>query len=257
MSWKQRASELMMCQSPAQLLLEWFYGRGESLFYRSTMGGMLDKLERDSMGSRRCPDCNPWVEEARSNAHAKCSAIDWEQGFGTPGVLRDGEWCPRCKGTGHITYRRVASKDPPTVGLMGREYHVAGYCPDDAELTRHAQVSRWLMHLERSDPRLGQAIECFHGNDGVSSASVVPYGRFVAVMPHTDAGKVWLDSVRTQAWCSLRPIERIRSELTLQAVQPSIKRLAALDSAWEQATYRVADATRTIDLWLQKAREHD
>lgn len=236
--------------SPARTALEWYHSKGKSLFERSTLGAILDRLIADSQSSRRCRRCNDAPQ--RSDGGEQVHLIDPTRDGGSPGVLPDGSWCPECNGNGYVGCSLKRDSGARTAQPTGHEVRSSGYTPSDGDLTRLARVTRWLMRLERKDPRLSQALEAYYGDDSLQVAGLAPWGRWLAVIPGTGAWPELATRSKTEREVSLRPVERMRSIAALELSQSIPWRRSLLDLGMEQASAQVRDGTRLIDTWIRE-----
>jgi hypothetical protein len=237
---------------PVERELEWFFSRGQSLFERSSFGRQLEEAQRSSAGSRKCRACNN-QRSVRDEHGRRVAVIDPERDGGTPGVLADGTWCPRCAGTGSIPCAIARSKHRVDAQPTGHEVRDHGYVPADEDLRRHARVSRWLKNLERKAPWVERAVSAYYGNDAGIVSQIAPWGAWLAVAPMTAAGDALLErTYRPGSEVSMRKIERIRVQAVLEQVAPARWRRQLLDAAQEQGSLRVADGVEIMGRWWRE-----
>jgi len=83
--------------------LQWYLTNGISLFERSPIGAILEKLENAAHFSRKCRKChgNGFTDEPYDIPDPKDPA-------NKKITLPHGNWCPKCKGTGVEAVRMTA-----------------------------------------------------------------------------------------------------------------------------------------------------
>lgn len=100
--------------------LTWYFGRGGSLFERSTFGAMIDALDADGKGSRECPACRgagilevggigcyaTRDEQLRERKNAERDKRPEQAATPHERPVDRGGWCPDCRGTGSVSYQR-------------------------------------------------------------------------------------------------------------------------------------------------------
>lgn len=237
---------------PVERELEWFFSRGQSLFERSSFGRQLEEARRSSAGSRKCSTCNT-QRSVRDEHGRRVAAIDPERDGGTPGVLADGTWCRRCSGSGYVACAISKSKGPVSAQPTGHEVRDHGYVADDADLRRHARVSRWLRRLEKANPWLEQSLTAYYGNDAGLVSQIMPWGAWLAAGLYTAAAETLLrESYKPNPEVSMRRIERMRVQATLETIRPQKAKRALLDTAAEQGALRVRDALELIGIWYRQ-----
>jgi hypothetical protein len=169
--------------------LQWYLSNGMSMFERSPIGAILDKLENAAHFSRKCRKCHgngftdePYdVPDPRDPANKKIT-------------LPHGNWCPKCKGTGVEAVRMTA--------LEQQEVESGEHTPHDQEgtrsavpdevLVRYASISRVLSRLSTKSR---DAIIAAYGDNGEELARGTR-GRSWALLPLTEQGEELIREAR-------------------------------------------------------------
>lgn len=227
-----------------QAELVWYLSQGITVFQRSTLGPMLDKLELESCTSRTCRKCkgSGIVDEPHDVPDPKDPVRTITVQFGA--------WCPRCRGTG-VEPVRLSAEEQELV-------HGDDWCRSDHEgtrtqvpdetLVRFAHVSRLLAGLQLPIRRV---IEAAYGDEGEELAKSLK-GRAWAVTPLTRAGRELLAQERDRktaaevadperpVWClaSLADLPKDkrhpeRTKLLANASRQAEKLLAEAEAVWE------------------------
>jgi hypothetical protein len=151
-----------------QQVLRWFFGRGLTVFERSTLGSVL---ERQSLYCRHLEKCED------------CKGVGWPK----VGQFDLPQKCETCDGNKFIFKRsRTRPSGPVTVNVGNcQEIHLKDE-PDSSELEMYAQVMRRMIHLSELDARV---LFGFYGFAGARWAEDPNRGRIWGVLPLTDAGK--------------------------------------------------------------------
>lgn len=254
--------------------LTWFFCHGERRFVRSVHGAIVDRLIRDSMGSRRCPVCGGGgvIEDARGvEAHRRIGKGNVTR-RSERAVLLDhvwtteqqtdvrsvgiGDWCAFCSGTGWVARKRRAHR---CATCAGRGRRVRASCPD-CEGTGRALVTvrpvciehesggvevdgdtlrRFAAvsrRLERMAPSHRRTLARYWGPHGASWAER-PLGRLLGLCEFTPAGRDLLRRSRRAGDedLALSPAERLESAHAVDQASPLRWRHELLDKALEQA----------------------
>jgi hypothetical protein len=168
--------------------LTWYLSKGISMFERSTIGAILDKLELESCTSRKCRKCDGQgiVDEPFTCPDPKDPARTI--------TVQLGKWCPKCKGTAvepvFLTPEEQKMIDSGEWSSNDKE-GTRSAVPDET-LVRFAHVSR-MLSLMPTEHR--EVIEAAYGDEGDELSHGLK-GRAWAVTPLTKAGLELLRSER-------------------------------------------------------------
>lgn len=225
--------------------LTWYLGAGQSVFERSTIGAILDKLELESCTSRTCRVCKGEgiVDEPHECRDPKDSARTITVQFGA--------WCRKCKGIGvEPVFLSSDEQRLAATGDWSRGDTDGARCAvPDATLIRYAFVSRML---SRMPLEAREVIEAAYGDAGEELSRTLK-GREWAVMPLTEAGRELLRSERDRkATVGVtepeRPVWCLCSLADLPKSERHPERTILLDAAREQAVKMLREAEATWDL---------
>jgi hypothetical protein len=218
--------------------LQWFFGRGSTVFERSTFGAMLDRLDKDAHTSTPCTLCEGAGILEEGGFAIKKVGDDFDER-----TVEHGGWCPRCRGTGFTPVRTRKSKEALTARPSKPPIEGGGEAPDDTALTRYAVTSRRLSTVERSDPEAIEVLAAYYGDAGCRWGRT-RHGRLFAVYALTPAGckliKMALEG--RQDAIEMSDHERIGVAAELEQTQPKRQRRALLDAAAVQALELVRKA---------------
>lgn len=195
--------------------LDWYFGQGQSLFERSTMGGMLERASLFTLPY--LPD--PELVLARKN--------------------RQPDEAP----PGEITAR-------PT----GHGYQAGGYTPDETALNRFAWISRLVSRVALIETGSAEVLGVYYGDNGARWGRTT-HGRLFAVYPLTGAGKTLLRKSRTRtkgADLGLSASEELGALFEVDRVQPMPARRLLAEQARREAT---AQYERACSLWVRVRHE--
>ena len=236
--------------------LEWYFTEGLALFERSSVGAILDRLERESCAKLSCPKC--CGEERRAVVAAmqrQIHLIDRDMlgaAIMTPGILANGNVCPKCGGTGSVfAPMGQGHTGKVTARPMGFEVKQAGYQVDESLMTRYAQVTRWLM---RVGSECADVLCAYYGSDACRCAMVDPWGAHLAIMPQTAAGKKLIEKSKAKGDLGLPPIERVRIQAILQKSAPIDWRGELIERAYGQAVGLLKLAHEAFAAEMERAR---
>ncbi len=208
--------------------LSWFFGKGTTVFERSTFGAMIEQLDREAHTSRSCFACKgtgiagsdggeQWTEELDEGR----KKIVWG----------NGNWCHKCRGIGCVPVRKGASSEAVSVNVDDSAGHSGGYLPNDEALTRFAVMSRRVSLM----PRTAAIIFAAYFGDAGARWAPTGNGRLFALYPLTEAGQKLLKSVQSEGDLDLPPHERLGVLVELDRLQPKGNRRALLNAAASQA----------------------
>jgi len=180
--------------------LDWFFGEGQTLSERSTMGSMLERAEMFHV-PRPAPD-----EELR------LALLDWHEH-------------PWLEPPGALTARPTLGAPPPS-----------GQAPDESRLQRYAYVSRRLCRVAEREALHVAVLAAFYGDQGARWGRT-PHGRIFAVYALTDAGTELLKRARrrTAARVARSASEELGAVAEVERVQPQPARALLLEQARRQA----------------------
>lgn len=181
--------------------LDWYFGPGQTLLERSTMGGMLERARL--FATDFLPD--PELDTARRI---------W---------ARDEPWA-----------------EPPgalTARPRGGGHQASGYTPEEGLLSRFARVSRIMQQLAARDVDAAGALVLYYGDQGVRWGRT-RLGRIFALMPFTVSGKELLQRERRRTKgidLGLSHAEELSNVLEVDRVQPVAARRALAEKARREA----------------------
>lgn len=168
--------------------LSWYLSKGISVFERSTIGAILDKLELESCTSRDCRTCGG------SGITDKPFVCPDPKDPARTITVQFGAWCGRCKGVGcepvHLSAEEQQLVDSGDWSCHDTE-GTRSAVPDQT-LVRFAFVSRMLARMP-DGPRL--AIVAGYGDEGEELSHGLK-GRSWALTPLTKAGRTLLEQER-------------------------------------------------------------
>jgi hypothetical protein len=176
--------------------LEWYWTDGQLLFESSSFGAVLERQARFGQESVECAKCHGTGFTQTDGTCRACKGIGGKpKRLSFRGTAKRGQLllstarCGLCQGrTGHTDCARchgTGAVEKAPVGLCSRAYdEVPSYAPNENDLTRYAQVSRWLMRIP---PGAVRVLEAYYGLDGYRWGST-KWGRVMAVVPLTLTG---------------------------------------------------------------------
>lgn len=221
--------------------LTWYLSKGISIFERSTIGAILDKLELESCVSRSCRMCggSGIVDKPFQCPDPKDKARTI--------TIQLGAWCEKCKGTG-VEPVRLSEEEKRLVdsGEWSRNDSegTRSAVPDET-LVRFAFVSR-LLSLLPSEAR--EVIEAAYGDEGEELSHGLK-GRAWAVTPLTEAGKKLLAGERCRKETAgiaspEKPVQCLASlaDLPKNKRQPERTKLLAEAASQAEKMLREAEA---------------
>jgi len=201
--------------------LSWFYGPGQSLLERSTMGGMLERAELFSVSF--LPD--PEQDRARR---------EWERE--APWTEPPGALSARPRSGGHTS---------------------SGYTPEEGLVSRYAQVSRLVRAVSERDAGAAGALSLYYGDEG-SRWGETTRGRMFSLYAYTAAGRELLHRHRTRkkgADLGLSHAEELSVVAEVNRVQPVTARRVLLERAHRQAQV-VYEHAVGVFLQVKEERRH-
>lgn len=268
--------------------LTWFFCHGERRFVRSVHGAIVDRLIRDSMGSRKCPVCHGRgvIDDSHGVAAHKRGgkgnvtthrerAVKRDHIWTTEQVtdvrsVTEGDWCGFCSGTGWIARKRRPHRCEKCEG-QGRRVRAA--CPDcegtglalvnarpvcaaheaggvevDGETSR--RFAAISRRLERLAASHRRTLARYWGPHGASWAER-PLGRLLGLAEFTPAGKDLLRRERAAVEddaLALSPAERLENVYTSDQAKPRKRARDLLEKALTQAQ-EALDAAH--EAWLR------
>ena len=166
--------------------LRWYLTTGTSIFERSVMGGILDKLENEAYKSDYCKRCagtgilnKPWSGPDK---------------YGITRSYAGGQWCPKCNGRGHQPVRMTQEEAENAYGgdWTCGDNEGTRATVGDAILVRYAYVSRVLSLMQ---PQLREALQWAYGDSGDTLSGTI-HGRSWACAALTEPGKLILANER-------------------------------------------------------------
>ncbi len=180
--------------------LEWFWSDGQSIFESSSFGSVLERQSHYGQHAVPCVKCGGSGFTTNDGTCRACGGLG-----GKPARLsaltrsRRGQLvlstsrCPRCSGrTGIrscVLCKGEGALTLAPVGLRSSPYdEPPSYAPNENDLTRYAQVSRWLLKIPAEAVRV---LESYYGIEGFRWGAT-KWGRLTAVLPHTPAGRSML-----------------------------------------------------------------
>ena len=243
--------------SVEESLLEWYFGPAQALFERSTCGAMLYRLEADSMVSTECKRCGgkgileeaditpeiqrciPCKGPADRNTNKPACPWCWN---GT-GVVREGCWCRRCRGTGHTPVRKKRG-DRATVRVKAH----SSVCVevDDVALRKYAKVSRRVGELYENSREMLEVLAAYYGLVGACYGRG-KRGRIFAVYALTPCGHKLVKRAQKRSLddgTQLQAYQLIENEAEADRQAPDPNRTALLNQADEQARRLLKEASR-------------
>jgi hypothetical protein len=209
--------------------LQWFFGIAQTLFWRSTVGDMLERAERLSFTSdgERITAAHierwlSWYRQHRydSDGNAMAIRIDPEvHTHATRGIKRE-----------------------------------SSYEVEDSDLIRFADMSRHLLAVERRHGLSVRVLAAYYGESGAFWGTQRA-GRIVSVYALTDAGRKLVSDLEARDReqkrdLDLRPDERIGTEILAQERQPNDVRRARLSRIDDQA---MTILSRAHEVWQEAA----
>ena len=244
-------------------LLTWYFTRGLSQFERSTMGAMIERLQRDSSGASHCRVCEgvgilETEQAVRRHKHRgkhtelvtrwalkKRDGALVDERVAVAQDVAIGSYCQCCWGTGWVPVRHprpTTITARPTCGPP----ESAGVVVDGEVLRDYAIVSRRLCRMAPSH-RL--TLELYYGQHGLSWG-VTPHGRLLALQAGTLAGKRLLARTKRKGdeATAASADERIANEWDAQQRDPKGWRWDLLQAAQLQAHERIQAATASWQL---------
>ncbi len=156
--------------------LEWLLsGKGAGVFERSPLGEQLYQMQLFAVRSQRCKKCRK-------------------------GIREDGEWCPKCKGTGFLDVATPRDDEPVMHINPTRSSYRADAYDNDWMVIAAAQTSRALRDVEHQNARASQALQLYHGPCGLRVAGDKgnPNGAIMAVVPLTKSGADLVEDERSK-----------------------------------------------------------
>lgn len=197
-----------------EVRLDWFFGRGQTMFAKSTTGTLLERAQMYNVPV-------PMTQER------------WE-------AMRDRR--PNEPPVGELTVRSTATV---------RESHVV--VPPEDDLAKYAWVAHRLARLELIEPGAVQVLAAYYGDLG-ARWGCTDMGRLFAVLPLTSAGREILRrndervARREIPDLGLIPTEKLRNEVILQRVRPRPAMGRLIDRARRQA---LSLHQVSCNLWVQ------
>ena len=235
--------------------LEWYLGRGQSVFERSPTGAVLDMIAMHAYTSIRCRTCRGEGIVGSIDIIPRLKLL-WKEPEKRPLralIERAFSDCPECHGVGSIKveegYRQVYSKEAPFAPLnpidvkpRAASQASSKSAPDDEDLTRYASVSRRLAQLPRDAERI---IRVGWGPEGQSWADIMERGRVWAIVPLTREGSALLKanpglmpdqnrSMRLDDIASVDYIAQRCSNALATAVRVAAQRLTCAVYRWNE-----------------------
>lgn len=225
--------------------LSWYLSKGISVFERSTIGAILDKLEMESCTSRDCRQCGGAgiVDKPFECRDPKDSTRTITVQFGA--------WCGRCHGVG-VEPVRLSPDEQKLVDSGNWASHdkegTRSAVPDQT-LVRFAFVSRMLAKMP-AGPRM--AIVAGYGDEGEELSHGLK-GRAWALTPLTKAGLQLLAQERGRKdtvgiVAPEKPVQCLSSLADLPRDKRHPERAALLTEAASDAEKMLSQAERTWDL---------
>lgn len=180
--------------------LDWFWSDGQSIFESSSFGSVLERQAHFGQHAVPCEKCAGTGFTASDGTCRSCKGLG-----GKPTrlaavaraqrgqLLLSSARCRTCRGrTGIMDCVLCHGEGAVTlapVGVRSRPYdETPSYSPNENDLTRYAQVSRWLMRIP---PEAVRVLESYYGLEGFRWGAT-KWGRLTAVVPHTDPGRAML-----------------------------------------------------------------
>jgi hypothetical protein len=210
-----------------QRLLDWFFGYGQTIFYQSTYGDMVDRAHFFMYGEgRKC---------------ALCKGAGFTD-------FKPNTTCPGCTGLGH-TPKRIPNSDPDTWTARphGHPFEEPSYTPDHDDLSRFGEATRMLSRVGAKDPESAEVLAAYWGNSGARWGATNK-GRLFAVYPltHSGARMIHQSLAKLQDESRLPPAEILGVEAELQRSQPKAERAKAFEAARVQS---IALYNRAVAAW--------
>lgn len=178
--------------------LTWYFGLGQTVFERSTFGGMLERAEMFG-GVKHAPVAREPVFDSRTGA---------------------------C-----IIGHESALSARPTAELRPE----AGYVPDDGQLHLYAVVSARVMRVERLHAMSAVVLETIFGDAGQRWTGTA-HGRLGALYHLTAKGRaICTEAAKVPGAIDMTSAQRIEAMCAVQAVQPKPERTQQLAFCMAQA----------------------
>jgi hypothetical protein len=178
--------------------LTWYFGLGQTVFERSTFGGMLERAEMFG-GVKHAPVAREPVYDSRTG---EC-----------------------------IIGHESALSARPTAELRPE----AGYVPDDGQLHLYAVVSSRVMRVERLHAQSAVVLEVLFGDAGQRWTGNA-HGRLGALFYLTAKGRAMCsEAAKAAGALDMTSAQRIESMCAVQAVQPKPERAQQLAFCLAQA----------------------
>lgn len=232
-------------------LLDWYFGRGQAAFERSTCGPMLDRAKLFSL--KKDPD-EPETPAERARRHRRrpkpkkptTGTDQANEGGKTAHSGSEKKWDPleHYYSTG-LTARPTGGHSPEVRDA-----------PNDKDLFRYAEASRRVSAIAAVDPTAAAVLQAYYGDQGARWGRT-ELGRIVAVIPLTEAGRELLRraderSKKRGGKASTAPeAEQVATELHVLRVQPAASRGVLAERARNQA---LALYARALSLWRASKR---
>jgi hypothetical protein len=266
--------------------LTWYFLWGRRAFERSTHGAMVERLERDSMGSTRCRVCDgigiledeAALERHRQRKRTTERIVRWRL-VERDGVVTDeqvSEWhavgvgseCQLCQGTGWTAKKRIKPRCPECWGkgraaraqcsaCLGTGWltpnvhstcgnHEEGGVEVEGDTLRNYATTSRA--LARLDSMAQRTLERYYGVHGQSWANTA-HGRIHGLLEFTPAGKRLIKRTRISGdeATEATAAERLAAQADLQKQDPTTWRRELLEEAARQARVALHTAAQA---WL-------
>lgn len=232
-----------------EALLDWFFGVGQTVFERSTAGGMFERARIFAVDKPTTTLRERKRRRLRGAQTAKPNTGADPTGEG----LREAPSDPPEKWDPLKDYYSTGITARPS---HGREPEVRD-APNDRDLFRYAEASRRIAAVAAIDATSAAVLKAYYGDQGAMWGRS-DLGRIVAVMPLTEAGRELLR--RSGERDKRRGVKRaprvtsgnggeamqLADELIVLKVQPAAQRGLLAERARNQA---LALYGRAISLW--------
>lgn len=230
--------------------LEWFFNDGQMIFEGSSFGAVLERQEHFGQRLAPCEACNGTGFTDTDGTCRPCKGFGGKPRRLTRRSARAGQLllatkrCGACRGRTGLDCEAChgdGSVHVPGVGVRSRPYdETPSYTPNENDLTRYAQVSRWLMRVPPSAVRV---LGSYYGLDGYRWGAT-KWTRMLAVLPHTPVGRAMLQKEGNKFGLTPREL--------LENVMERIDRIAETEQRIN-AKRRVALAVREASVVFAEA----
>lgn len=249
--------------------LEWFFGKGQCCFERSTFGPQLERAELFSFGVRLCPTCDGrgYRESMDASIRKAIAKLERWQSDNAERIAKgkaprlppayDDGTCPTCQGGRFVPrtkpLRAEKKPGPITARPMGFEIRPAPGEPRGDDLERYGLVSVRLRDL----PEQTVAVLTGFFGWGANWKDDRKLGAIFGVEPLTPAGKTLLRRSRGRSHADEQMADDflLATEVELELTQPKPGRAVLLAKARTQAVEMLRAAERDWnDVALRRKR---